>query len=184
MYEAEINFPFNKTAFNIHVSLGTGETINLSVHRTFALNKVLRMESILNFPPPGPEIQVEKGEIWDLLSKQWQKCMPEEEVRQHLILFLHHHLGYPLSCMVAEKTVTLGKTKKRFDLLVYKQGKPFILCECKAPKVKLGQATLDQIARYNMVMGVPVVLLTNGLQHYVLENKNEEWVALTEIPSY
>ncbi|MCC5916098.1 MAG: type I restriction enzyme HsdR N-terminal domain-containing protein [Cryomorphaceae bacterium] len=122
--------------------------------------------------------------IWDVLNKRWLKYTPEEEVRQHLILFFHHHLGYPLTTMVTEKSIAIDKTTKRFDLLVYRKGKTYILCECKAPKVPIGQKTLDQVGNYNRVFNVPFLLLTNGLQHYVLQFSDDGWKPQSSFPPY
>jgi hypothetical protein len=40
-----------------------------------------------------------------------------------------------------------------------------LLVECKAPEVKLSQDAVSQVARYNMVLQVPAMLVTNGLEH-------------------
>lgn len=140
------------------------------------------MQNELNFPPPKPKI--EGNRIWDVLGKRWLVYTPEEVVRQHLILYLNHHKGYPLHAMVAEKQITVHQVSKRFDLLVYRKSVPFILCECKAPQVTINQNVLDQVARYNMTMNVPILCMTNGRQHFLLsfEGNKTEW--LTEIPAY
>lgn len=60
--------------------------------------------------------------------------------------------------------------QRRADILAYRpDGSPFLLVECKAPHIAVTQATLDQAARYNLVMNVPYLLITNGLKHYCLE---------------
>ncbi len=140
------------------------------------------MDYTLDFPEPSPRLRGQQ--IWDVLGKRWLVLTPEERVRQHLILYLHHHLGYPVEAMVSEKRIEVGRTKKRFDLLVYKTSKAFMLCECKAPKVPINQAVLNQAARYNMALNVPVLLLTNGMSHYVLHVKDNKVDWLSEIPKY
>lgn len=140
------------------------------------------MAYTIDFPLPAPDIN--SNQIWDVLGRRWLTLTPEEQVRQHLLLYLHHHLGYPIQTMVIEKRIAVGQTFKRFDVLVYRNSAAYMLCECKAPNVPITQAVLDQAARYNMTLNVPVLLLTNGRQHFVLrvENKSVEW--LKEIPSY
>ncbi len=140
------------------------------------------MQKELNFPPPQPKIN--DNRIWDTLGKRWLVNTPEENVRQHLILYLHHHKGYPLHCMVTEKKIAVHKVSKRFDLLVYRKSEPYILCECKAPHVHINQNVLDQVARYNMALRVPILCMTNGQQHFLLsfEGGNPTW--LKEIPVY
>lgn len=39
---------------------------------------------------------------------------------------------------------------------------PYILIECKAPKIDISQAVFDQIATYNMTLNVPYLVVTNG----------------------
>jgi hypothetical protein len=41
-----------------------------------------------------------------------------------------------------------------------------VLIECKAPEVKIAQATFDQIARYNMTLNADYLMVTNGMNHY------------------
>ena len=43
--------------------------------------------------------------------------------------------------------------------------KPLLLVECKKPEVQLQQKTFDQAMIYNMVLNVPYILITNGLQN-------------------
>ena len=64
-------------------------------------------------------------------------------------------------------------------------GQPVLLAECKAPQIKLSQDTLDQAARYNLVLNVPILLLTNGNQHYaVATNINSQVEILKSIPPF
>ncbi len=140
------------------------------------------MDLKLDFPEPYPKIK--NKQIWDELGKRWLILSPEEQVRQHLILYLHHHLGYPMETMVSEKRIKVARTYKRFDLLVYKKAQAFMLCECKAPHIPVNQNVLNQAARYNMALNVPVLLLTNGVAHYSLHVKDKQVHWLNEIPSY
>jgi predicted type IV restriction endonuclease len=138
----------------------------------------------LNFPPPTPKLKIENNQIWNVLEKLWLKYTPEEYVRQHLILFLHHHRNFPLEAMVMERKISVGLTTKRFDLLVYQKAQPMILVECKAPGVALSQKTLDQIGRYNLSLDVPYLILTNGLQHVVLKKEDVAWKSCDDFPCY
>jgi predicted type IV restriction endonuclease len=143
------------------------------------------MIDTLNFPEPSPNIDIQSGKIWDVVRRRWLKYTPEEWVRQHLVLFLHHHRGFPLECFALEKEIAVAGKKKRFDVLVYRQAKAFMLIECKAIHVPLQQKTLDQVGYYNMALNVPIMVLTNGIQHYVCELKEGgEWGLLDNFPSY
>ena len=65
-------------------------------------------------------------------------------------------------------------------------GKPLMIVECKAAKVKIDQQVFDQIARYNMALKVNYLIVTNGLMHYCcfLDYENESYRFLENIPEY
>jgi hypothetical protein len=57
----------------------------------------------------------------------------------------------------------LNDLKKRFDILVYdKEHKPWMLVECKEPKVNLSEDVLQQVLRYNISVPVEYIVITNG----------------------
>ena len=112
---------------------------------------------------------------------------PEEWVRQHFLLYLHAELGYPFSLLAVEKTISVNHMKKRFDIAVFdSSAKALILVECKAPEIKLSQATLDQAGRYNISMNVPYMIVTNGINHFCfkIDRKKNSWELLDHIPRY
>ncbi|MDR9397964.1 type I restriction enzyme HsdR N-terminal domain-containing protein [Salibacter sp.] len=143
----------------------------------------------LNFPEYEFSIRnvAKKTQIFDQTRKRYYVLTPEEWVRQHLVEYLVHELGFPRSLLEIEKSLTLNKMHKRADLLVRdKSGNPILLAECKAPDVKVTQKTFDQAGRYNMVFRVPYLLITNGVQHFCAQidfNRNS-YKFLREIPSY
>src|SRR5690606_28191557 len=109
---------------------------------------------------------------------------PEEWVRQHVIRFLID-LGYPISLMNVEKEIKLFNTKKRFDILVSDpNGHPALLVECKAPGVKIDQSVFDQITRYNIALKVPLLFVSNGINHYCVKFENGEPNFLDSVPLY
>jgi hypothetical protein len=143
----------------------------------------------LNFPEYEFSIRnvAKKTQIFDQTRKRYYVLTPEEWVRQHLVEYLVHELGFPRSLLEIEKSLTLNKMHKRADLLVRdKSGNPILLAECKAPDVKVTQKTFDQAGRYNMVFRVPYLLITNGVQHFCAQidfNRNS-YKFLREIPLY
>ena len=44
-----------------------------------------------------------------------------------------------------------------------------MIVECKKPEVALNQKVVDQACRYNVVLQVPYLYLTNGRQNLILE---------------
>lgn len=125
--------------------------------------------------------------IFDNLRKKYVVLTPEEWVRQHFVEFLIKEKKYPVSLIAIEKQLTINNRKKRTDILIFNSnGKPNIIVECKAPSIKITQATFDQIARYNLKLDADFLVITNGLEHYYcsLDKKNETYVFLKDIPSY
>jgi len=104
----------------------------------------------------------EKEFIFDEIRKQWLRLTPEEWVRQNFLQYLIITKKYPSSLIAIEKEIKLGELKKRYDIVVYKNDKPWMIVECKEMNVVLNESTIEQILRYNMVMKVDYLIITNG----------------------
>lgn len=110
----------------------------------------------------------DKIQVFDTIRKKWLLLTPEEWVRQHVVNFFITYYNYPASLISLEKEIELNGIKKRYDVVVYtKELKPFIIVECKAPGVDLTAEVLDQAARYNLILNVEYVFITNGLQDQI-----------------
>ena len=128
-----------------------------------------------------------KVSIFDAIRKKFIILTPEEWVRQHVVQFLLEEKKYPHSLINVEKVLKVNGLRKRYDVVVYSpDGSIFILIECKAPEIKIAQATFDQIARYNMTMKSQFLMVTNGLNHYFcqMDFENEKYRFLEELPDY
>ncbi|WP_426091145.1 type I restriction enzyme HsdR N-terminal domain-containing protein [Flavobacterium sp. DSR3-2] len=128
-----------------------------------------------------------KVSIFDAIRKKFIILTPEEWVRQHVVQFLLEEKKYPHSLINVEKVLKVNGLRKRYDVVVYSpDGSIFILIECKAPEIKIAQATFDQIARYNMTMKSQFLMVTNGLNHYFcqMDFENEKYHFLEELPDY
>ncbi|MBT8204433.1 MAG: type I restriction enzyme HsdR N-terminal domain-containing protein [Eudoraea sp.] len=125
--------------------------------------------------------------IFDVIRKKFVVLQPEEWVRQHVIQYLLHDKGYPMSLINVEKTIRMHGINKRYDLVVFSpQGEIVLLVECKAPKIPITQATFDQIARYNMALKARYLLVTNGLEIYCcqMDPIEEKYAFLTQVPDF
>lgn len=101
--------------------------------------------------------------VFDTIRKKWLLLTPEEWVRQHVINYLIIEKKYPASLISLEKEIELNGAKKRYDIVVYsKDLKPEIIIECKAPEIALSQEVLEQALRYNLILDVNYVFITNG----------------------
>ena len=127
--------------------------------------------------------------IWDPLRKKEVALTPEEEVRQWCIGVLNRSLGVPLHMMMSEASFRLGEKKFRADIIVYDRNlHPLVVVECKRPEVVLSKDVLDQAIRYNMVLDVRYILITNGKNTMALVRGSEEGAVRYEltgnVPSY
>jgi hypothetical protein len=61
-----------------------------------------------------------------------------------------------------------------------------MIIEYKAPAVVINQAIFDQIARYNMSLQVPWLIVSNGLEHFCcyIDKEKGGYSFLKEIPPY
>lgn len=128
-----------------------------------------------------------RHEVLDPVRRRWVALTPEEEVRQLTIQMLNSHYGYPLELMQVEGAITLNGMTRRCDIVVYDtSGMPQIIVECKKPEVSLTQKVCDQACRYNTVLKVPYLLLTNGHQMVMVAvNATEGSLSqLPDIPAY
>ncbi len=144
---------------------------------------------LLNLPKFQFKVKMEgrKQLIFDTIRKKYVVLTPEEWVRQNFIRFLIDVKGYPASFIAVEKRVNVNLLPQRSDIVLYnRQLEPQIIVECKAPHVKISQAVFNQITRYNMVLRVPLLIVTNGLKHYCcrMNYENQTFCFLEDIPAY
>ena len=123
----------------------------------------------LNLPTFNAKIGVKDGKrvIFDAIRHRYVALTPEEWVRQHFVHYLLKHKGYPRMLMANEVQLALNGTKKRCDTVLYKRDlTPQMIVEYKAPHVAITQAVFNQICRYNMVLRVDYLVVSNGVNHY------------------
>lgn len=128
-----------------------------------------------------------KQKIWDPLRRRMVSLTPEERVRQWLIGVLMDPAGVPRHQMMSEVELHFGSSDKvwRADVLVYAHGgAPLAVAECKRPDVPLTPAVLEQALRYNCVLDVRCILITNGVETRVFVRKEEGWTGLDHFPDY
>ena len=143
----------------------------------------------LNLPPFDKKItkKDDKPFILDVIRRQHVALTPEEWVRQHFVHFLINHKGYPLSLMANEVQLKLNCMSRRCDTVVYdRMLTPRVIVEYKAPTVDITQKVFDQICRYNLVLQVDYLIVSNGLAHYCcqLDYATRSYRFLRDIPEY
>lgn len=128
-----------------------------------------------------------KEMIYDPVRHTYVRLTPEEWVRQHFVQYLIQELNVPAGLIAVEAGFEFQGQPQRADAIAYdRQGDPLLLVECKAPSVSIGQDAFDQCARYNLVLGAPYLVVTNGQTHYActIDFDAREYAFLDDLPSY
>lgn len=142
----------------------------------------------LNLPQYPFNIKTIGGKlsIFDDFRKKFVSLTPEEWVRQHIIKYLVEDKAFPAGLVSIEAEINVNNLRRRYDGLVFtRTHTPLLLIECKAPSVKITQKVFDQIFAYNTQVIAPYLLITNGLQHFLLKmsaNNTPEFIQ--SIPNY
>lgn len=129
----------------------------------------------------------ERGEVFDPLRKKYVSLTPEEGVRQGFIEWLSHRRGWPLSLMMSETEIKSGEVKFRCDIVCYdKTLAPQMIVECKAPEIKIGTATFEQIWKYSLILKVKWIVITNGKSTFACRYNNEtkRYDFIKDVPFY
>ncbi len=145
--------------------------------------------SALNLPAAQLKITNDNGVpyVFDILRHKSIQITPEEWVRQHFVHYLINEKGYPKSLMGNEILLHLNGMQRRCDTVVYdKTLQPLVIVEYKAPHIKITQDVFNQICRYNYVLKVQYLIVSNGLNHYCckVDYEHKTCQFLSDIPHY
>jgi hypothetical protein len=143
----------------------------------------------LNLPPYPFKITLKDAQhfIFDEIRRKHLVLTPEEWVRQHFIQFLVNEKKFPRALIQIEGGLSLNRLQKRTDIVIFNVlGERIMVIECKAPSVKISQATFDQAARYNSVHKTKWLVVTNGLMHCYaqIDHQEETFRFVRELPEY
>ena len=123
--------------------------------------------------------------VWDPLRKKEVALTPEERVRQWCISVLAQQMQVPMHMMMSEVGFRLAGKQLRADILVYdRNARPLMVVECKRPDVALTQEVLDQAIRYNIVLDVRYMIITNGIKTFICRKQDEGFVFIDNVPTY
>jgi hypothetical protein len=109
----------------------------------------------------------DKEFIFDEFRKLWVRLTPEEWVRQNMLQYLVKTKEYPASIIAVETEIKLNDLRKRCDIVVYREHRPWMIIECKEMNVPLSASVLDQVLRYNIRLEVSYIVITNGSATYL-----------------
>lgn len=125
--------------------------------------------------------------VFDPIRRKEVALTPEELLRQLVLLYLLEEKKYPAHRIRSEVGIQVNGMSRRCDLVVFDAGvNPWLLVECKSPKVALSQQTFEQAARYNLSLRAPFLVVTNGLNTYcsALDFNQERFEYLEQLPDY
>lgn len=143
----------------------------------------------LNLPPFDVKVKKidDKLMVFDGLRRKYVSLTPEEWVRQHFVNYLITEKKFPPNLIANEMQINLNGLMKRCDTVVYNSHlTPLVIVEYKAPEVKISQQVFEQVVRYNIVLRVRYLIVSNGINHYccLMDYENQTFSYLKFIPNY
>jgi hypothetical protein len=121
--------------------------------------------------------------IFDEVRRRWVTLTPEEWVRQNFLQYMLRVKNYPGALLSVEKLVNVGELRKRCDIVVYKDSRPWMIVECKEMNVDLKLPVLEQILRYNIGHEVQYLVITNGNNSIAFRLTGDAFIEIDELPS-
>ena len=131
-----------------------------------------------------------KSKIWDPLRRKEVALTPEEEVRQWFISFMNTRMNIPLYKMMSEVSLRYGdgpvRKEFRADIVAYgRDSAPLMVVECKRPDIKIDNTVAEQALRYNMILNVKYIAITNGHSSHLFSRQEDgHYRPEQEIPDY
>lgn len=108
-----------------------------------------------------------RTEVFDAVRGRWLVLTPEEWVRRHVVGYMLGECGFLAQQIVEEYPVNVNGMSQRADIVAMdNNARPMVVVECKEPNVRIDQAVLDQVVRYNSVLQCRYVVITNGIDTY------------------
>lgn len=143
----------------------------------------------LNLPTFTPKVKEKDGKhvIFDPVRLKYVALTPEEWVRQHFVNYLITDKKYPKELLANEVPLKLNGMSRRCDTVVYNRYLvPLMIIEYKAPSIEITKSVFDQIVRYNMVLRVRYLTVSNGINHFCcrINYENQSYSFLEGIPEY
>ncbi|MCD8194594.1 MAG: type I restriction enzyme HsdR N-terminal domain-containing protein [Tannerellaceae bacterium] len=143
----------------------------------------------LNLPTYPVKVTYKAGKqlIFDPVRLKYVALTPEEWVRQHFVNYLITEKEFPKELIANEVCLKLNGMSRRCDTVAYDRFlTPLVILEYKSPTVEITKAVFDQIARYNMVLRVQYLIVSNGIRHFCckIDYEAQEYSFLQAIPLY
>lgn len=115
---------------------------------------------------PALQLRSQAGQTWvfDPIRRKEVVLTPEELLRQLVVQYLLREKNYPAAKMRVEYGIVVNGLRKRCDVVIFDEHvSPWLIVECKSPKIPIGEQTFRQVATYNLPYKAPYIAVTNGL---------------------
>jgi hypothetical protein len=138
--------------------------------------------------PPPPSVAA--GTLFDPVRKRHVVATPEEAVRQSVLRYLLDVLKAPVNLIGVEYSLANldPGNFRRVDIVVWRPGPgqlaPWLLVECKEPRVRIDDAVALQAGDYLRKIPCRYVMLSNGADSRYLARKGEGYGLVAGLPFY
>lgn len=143
--------------------------------------------------------------LFDPVRGKDVRALPEERVRRQLVDWLIAAVGVPARLISVEFALSYldPASRRRADVVVWRPGRapgpdraggtgsgdaggltPWLLVECKAPGVVLGEAVADQVRDYAARIRAEHVLITNGAVTRIFHLAGARYEPVEGLPAF
>jgi hypothetical protein len=128
--------------------------------------------------------------VFDPVRKKHVAATPEEAVRQAVLRYLMDSVEVPLNLIGVEYSLSALEpgNLRRVDIVVWKPGAgqlaPWLLVECKEPRVRIDDEVAWQAAAYLAKIPCRFVMLSNGSDTRYLERYGTGYRLIAGLPFY
>lgn len=121
--------------------------------------------------------------VFDPIRRKRVAATPEEGVRQAMLEHLMTSMRIPEALIAVERGIHVSGRTLRPDIIVFdRAGSPWMIIECKAPGIRLTQASVNQVAAYHRGLEALYLLVTNGSDHICVRMNRIPVQFLDEFP--
>lgn len=112
------------------------------------------------------------------------RTQPEEPVRQWCAHELMRAYGVTITELEFERQVRVGSKTYRIDILVVRNGSPWVVVECKEPGNTNHTAGMEQAISYADAQGIHAqfAVYTNSQVWHVQRRVQGQWVSVADLP--
>jgi hypothetical protein len=112
----------------------------------------------------------------------------EESVRQWCLQELIRTYGVRIDCLEIERQVKVARERKphRADVVVLRDGQPYVVIECKSRRIKTLDDAMKQAQTYARLpdMNATYAVATNGDQWHVSRRIENGWTPVIDLPDF